>query len=135
MIENIFDFSHGRFVHENPSPLKAKLAFDGHWAEVTFQVDFELVGGRLEQTLTLNELGLAVSRAVGAGSNVAVFAYTPVDSDTLDVRFTTVMPESTPDDPTGELCRQSAAVTEVIFEQDCPIWENKLHRSKPLVNA
>jgi hypothetical protein len=75
------------------------------------------------------------SRGVGAGSTAAVFAFTPIDEETLDVRFTTFVPESTPEDPTGEMCRQSAAITEVIFEQDCPIWENKIHRTKPLVGV
>lgn len=74
-----------------------------------------------------------MNRASGIGAKSFFSAYTPIDEDHLDVRFSFLTPLSLPDDPTGALSRRSAETTVALFEQDIPIWEHKTYQDQPLL--
>ncbi len=109
--------------------------FDGHMATVTFENDLALLGGRTHHVVTLRELGFNINRATGIGSKSFIVSYTPIDSETLDVHFSMLTPDSLEDDPTGEISRRSAATTVALFDQDIPVWEHKRSRANPLLCA
>jgi 3-ketosteroid 9alpha-monooxygenase subunit A len=136
VVENIFDLAHGQFVHQNDngnSAPEVTYDFDGHGATVVFENDLALLGAKTHHVTTLNDLGLNVNRATGVGAKSFLSAYTPIDGDHLDVRFSFLTPLSLPDDPDGALSRRSAETTVALFEQDIPIWEHKTYRTQPLL--
>jgi 3-ketosteroid 9alpha-monooxygenase subunit A len=136
VVENIFDLAHGQFVHQNDngnSPPEVTYDFDGHGATVVFENNLALLGAKTHHVTTLNELGVNVNRASGVGAKSFFSAYTPIDEDHLDVRFSFLTPLSLPDDPTGAVSRRSAETTVALFEQDIPIWEHKTYRDQPLL--
>jgi 3-ketosteroid 9alpha-monooxygenase subunit A len=128
VVENIFDSAHGQFVHQNDggnSAPQVTYAFEDHVARVVFDIDLPLVGGRTHHEVSLRELGFNINRATGFGSKAFIVAYTPIDTETLDVHFSMLTPIHSESDPSGELSKRSAAATVALFDQDVPIWEHK----------
>ena len=117
----------------NSAPSGVTYDFDGHGATVVFENDLALLGAKTLPVTTLDDLGLNVNRATGVGAKSFLSAYTPIDGDHLDVRFSFLTPLSLPDDPDGALSRRSAETTVALFEQDIPIWEHRSTRTQPLL--
>lgn len=136
VVENVFDIPHGQFVHGNAQgtePVQVTHTFDGRCAEAFFEIDLPLVGGKTKHVTTLHGPAIAVNRSTGHGMKSFVSTYTPIDEETVETNFSFMTPRSTADDPTGERSAASARATALLFEQDIPIWENKVYRPTPLL--
>ena len=136
VVENIFDVSHGQFVHDNAQGTAAaevNFSFDAHRAFADFRLDLPLVGGTTTHLTEVYGLGVVTNHSTGHGTKAFWSTYTPIDAEHSEVNFSFMTPTATPDDPTGERSLASAQATVSLFQQDIPIWENKIYRSMPLL--
>jgi 3-ketosteroid 9alpha-monooxygenase subunit A len=138
VIENIFDVVHGQFVHGNANGMAlptAEFSYDGPVSVARLKIDLPSVGASTANTVEIFGLGLVVNHSVGIGAKAFWSTNTPIDADTLEVRFSMLTALSTPSDPTGEMSRRSGRATTAEFAKDIPIWEHKIYRADPAICA
>jgi phenylpropionate dioxygenase-like ring-hydroxylating dioxygenase large terminal subunit len=134
--ENVFDVPHSQFVHVNAGGTaipEAEFTLDGHTAEVRTRVELPVNGGKTQHSATMHGLGIVVSRSHGRGSKAYLTTMTPIDPESVEVRFAMMVCRSTEDDPTGEIGLASIDGSLAAFEQDIPIWEHKRFIERPVL--
>ena len=77
--------------------------------------------------------GIGITRTRGPVDAVFVGTLTPIDADSVHVRFSIALCRARGFEPDTGLGR--ATVAEIVrqMEQDIPIWENKVFRPEPLL--
>ncbi len=135
--ENIVDPVHFRYVHGTLSLPEAEFSSEGH----VFRIDSKVVqptprgpvNGRIQAEA--HGAGYWAIRFTGITDVTFISAATPVGPEHVALRhtfFARMPPEVGATHNVGR-----ALVTEIIrqVEEDIPIWENKIYRTRPLLSA
>ncbi len=138
MAENSVDAAHFRYVHrtQNVPPLSGGPdEKEPHILRLFGENKMTSSRGGVDGTLTITEwgFGMSTTRFTGFVETLLMAGVTPIDEDSVDVRFTFMLKKSPDKDVTkgigdlfvAEVCRQ--------LEEDIPIWENKKYLDRPVL--
>ena len=134
MAENNCDPIHFLYVHDNPDPtIDSEMRYDGLKRTMSSTSEREAYGGVFELELERETwgIGLASVRIVGVeDAGLLMFSSTtPIDAGRSHSRWTFVVTSNMADTAGQEFID---SMTEGVLD-DLPIWENKVHRSRPLL--
>ena len=128
--ENSVDMAHFKSVHGLTRVSEiGELHIDGHYRRVTSTQLFNSARGAFEGRLQSNSHGpgVGITEFDLGGRVTMVAAITPIDDDSVRVRFTFFSD--------GEIAAKIgppfAAEVKRQFEEDIPIWENKHYLASP----
>lgn len=138
MAENSVDAAHFRFVHRTQNVPALSGGPDEnapHILRLFGENKMTSKRGGVDGTLTITEWGFGASttRFTGFIETLLLSGVTPIDEESVDVRFTFMLRKSPDKDVTtgignlfvAEVCRQ--------LEEDIPIWENKKFLPRPVL--
>lgn len=138
ILENGIDFPHSMPVHGFDAP-RGFHAFDGplyRWGAETGKT-IELLDDRRERfRFAVETWGLGVSHVHYDGLFSVVFqiGQTPIDATTTRIAFSILTRARDRNHPEiGPALERYVADNVRTFEQDFPIWENKVYRERPLL--
>ena len=135
--ENSVDWPHFHEVHLMAPPPSRDVRFEGHeiiWEASTQKSVTTLDGASDEIRVTGRNPGLGCSyvRYTGMGESAIIMGMTPIDNDTMHMRFGVIGKKLGRSDEEMAAFHQSYSDDmAVAVEQDFPIWENKVYRSQP----
>lgn len=135
IVENVVDKAHFPRVH-NTHVEQFDNVFDGHKAtQRTKGVAYPVGGGRDQFEIEATYFGPAVQFSWMHGVLEArlVNAHTPVDENSLDLRFGVLLKHIGSADKTRMFAEKYAENLKLGFHQDIAIWENKLFREVPVL--
>ena len=132
--ENTSDPAHFQVVHAIPAPPEPEIRFAGH----EYRSRFASAGGSqrgVPASLDVHwhGLGIGITRTRGPVDSVFIGTLTPIDAESVHVRFSIALCCARGFEPDAGLGR--ATVAEIVHQmvQDIPIWENKVFRAEPLL--
>lgn len=135
--ENLADPTHFRYVHDMLSIPETESASDGHVFRVTSKVRQPTPRGPVEGLIRSEGHGLGywLIRFTGITDVTFISAATPVGPEHLVLRNTFFFRSPSPAGTSNNV--GTALVAEICqqVEEDIPIWENKLYRTRPLFSA
>jgi len=138
VLENGIDFPHSAPVHGFDAP-RGVFDFDGpryRWGADTGKT-IELLDERREAfSFRVETWGLGLSHVHYDGLFSVLFqiGHTPIDAATTRITFSILTRARDRDDPEiGPALARYVADNVRTFEQDFPIWENKIFRERPLL--
>ena len=137
VLENGIDWAHVMPVHGFETPGKIVCNFEGprfDWGLDTGK-SIELLGDAQDSfRFRVHSYGLGVSEVHYEGRFATVFqiGQTPVEADTTRITFSILIRQCDEADPETAPALRAYVEDQVrTFEQDFPIWENKLYRERP----
>jgi 3-ketosteroid 9alpha-monooxygenase subunit A len=138
ILENGIDFPHSMPVHGFDAP-RGVFEFDGavyRWGADTGKT-IELLDDRRERfSFRVETWGLGLSHVHYDGLFSVLFqiGQTPIDETTTRIAFSILTRARDRRDPEiGPALERYVADNVRTFEQDFPIWENKVYRERPLL--
>ena len=139
VLENGIDWAHVMPVHGFESPGEIVCHFEGprfDWGlDTSKEIDLP-DASQDDFRFRVHTYGLGVSfvRYEGRFQTVFQIGQTPVEADTTRIAFSILVRESDEADPETAAALRAYTEDHVrTFEQDFPIWENKLYRERPLL--
>jgi len=134
MGENAVDAQHFRFLHGGIAPDFTQSDAGAGRSRNVSNLDMPTPRGNVRGSITSEFFGpgVGIVHVRGVLHTIIVMATTPIDDQTVDVRFNYLQPSS--DDP--KLQRVGAAMIEELkrqMEQDIVIFENKKYLREPLL--
>ena len=133
MAENNCDPVHFFYVHRNEGIADSDMRYDGLKMTMSSKSERETVLGTFELELERETwgIGLASVRMIGVGdAGLLMFSSTtPIDAGRSHSRWTFTVTKNLADTAGREFID---SMSEGVLE-DIPIWENKIHRSRPLL--
>jgi len=135
--ENSVDWPHFHAVHLMEPPPERQVRFEGHeirWEAATRKHVTTMDGAADEIRVIGRNPGLGSSyvRYTGMGETVIIMGMTPIDNDTMHMRFGVIGKKAGRSDEEMAAFHKSYA-DDMAFavEQDFPIWENKTYQPTP----
>jgi 3-ketosteroid 9alpha-monooxygenase subunit A len=135
IVENVVDKAHFPKVH-NTHVEAFENEFDGPMAtQRTKGVAYPVGGGKdeFEITATYFGPGFQFSWMKGVLEARLVNAHTPIDSESLDLRFGVMLKFVGTEEKTKKFAAMYAENLRLGFHQDIAIWENKKYREVPVL--
>lgn len=135
MGENSSDPAHFRYVHGVASFPVWESVQDGHKVHGIQRADMETPRGTIKGEIHTNSVGPGQTwtRFKGIAETYLQGMITPIDEQTVHVRFAFSQPLKDGKKPEGGV---EAAIIQDICKQireDTPIWENKIYRPLPIL--
>lgn len=133
VIENIADKAHFPTVHGTMVDVFDNEFSDHIAIQRTAGVAYPRGGGTDTFSLTATYYGPAymITEMDGVLPSKMLVAHTPIDENSLDLRFGVILPRVADDDKMAEFVRAYADNLLVGFREDIEIWENKCYRARP----
>ncbi len=135
MGENAVDSAHFRFVHGTLNVPPREVTESGPHRKSVQKIDMKTPRGELQGAIETNQFGMGFSttRFTGICETFEIACTTPIDEETVRLRYMFRQPRVNGENPTGGVA--AALIRDLIkqTEEDIPIWENKVHREKPLL--
>ncbi len=133
LVENAVDQSHFLSVHSLPSAEVFNLVVEDH--ALSMQGRFVMAPGEAPAELTWQWSGMSFgyvhTKNTGGIENCQLLMYTPIDDETVQVRFTTLVKHVKDDALSRRILHATNAETTRLFAQDIDIWEAKIYRPRP----
>ena len=135
--ENSVDWPHFHEVHLMEPPPEREVRFEGHeirWEAATRKHVTTMDGAADEIRVIGRNPGLGSSyvRYTGMGETVILMGMTPIDNETMHMRFGVIGKQAgRSDDEMAAFHKSYADDMAFAVEQDFPIWENKAYRATP----
>ena len=135
--ENSVDWPHFHQVHHMDPPPDRDVRFEGHeirWHAATKKNVTTLDGAPDEIRVVGRNPGLGCSyvRYSGLGDSVIIMGMTPVDNDTMHMRFGVIGKRGGRSEAEMASFHQAYADDMALaVEQDFPIWEHKVYHGAP----
>ena len=133
MAENVVDDAHFKFVHQVRSMPQSTAEIDGHIFRV---VSISKVGtprgeteGRIE--IASHGLGFGLTRFTGVVEMLVVISGAPIDEEYSETTLRFMVKKLANEEATRGVGKAFIAEIERQFGQDIPIWENKIHLTRP----
>jgi phenylpropionate dioxygenase-like ring-hydroxylating dioxygenase large terminal subunit len=133
LVENAVDQSHFRSVHRLPSAEIFELQTEGQRMHMRgrFVMEEGKPAATLEWHFTGISFGVVHTENPDGIENSQILMYTPIDEDTVHVRFTTLVKKVKNDELTRRILRATNDETIRLFNQDIDIWQAKIYRERP----
>lgn len=135
MGENSADPAHFRYVHGVKTFPKWDTKQDGHKLHGIQRADMETPRGTIKGAIYTNSAGPGQSwtRFEGIAETYLSGLITPIDSETVHVRFAFSQPLKDGKKPKGGV--EAAIIADILkqLSEDTPIWENKIYRPLPVL--
>ncbi|MBY0400887.1 aromatic ring-hydroxylating dioxygenase subunit alpha [Myxococcota bacterium] len=135
--ENSVDWPHFHEIHHMEPPPERDVRFEGHeirWHAATTKNVATLDGASDSIRVVGRNPGLGCSyvRYSGLGDSVIVMGMTPIDGETMHMRFGVIGKKNgRSDDEMAAFHKAYADDMARAVEQDFPIWENKVYHAAP----
>ncbi len=135
LAENNFDPVHFEFVHGTPAPPPSdyEYAGNGRFVRAVSNMTRETPIGTFDTRLIRETFGLGLSTVVSEGipgvGTMLFVSVTPIDATHSKMRWLLTVTKNIADDFGEEF--MTGIVNGVMM--DVPIWENKIHRDKPVL--
>jgi phenylpropionate dioxygenase-like ring-hydroxylating dioxygenase large terminal subunit len=133
MAENAVDSAHFHFVHGTANMPESRAEAQGHILHVLSTTGMATPRGGVDGTVESTSYGFGFStvRFRGIVDTLLVSSMTPIDDETIDVRFSFSVKKLPDKDVTQGVGK--AFIREVTrqLEQDIPIWEHKVYLDRP----
>jgi nitrite reductase/ring-hydroxylating ferredoxin subunit len=135
MGENSVDPAHFRFVHGTLNVPRGEWSFDGIERVMLQRTRLQTPRGVVEAAIESRSRGIGAgyTRFTGICETVLVNSSTPIDSETLDVRFAFTQRKVDGRAPEGGVAAAIIANIVKQLDEDIPIWEHKVYREQPLL--
>jgi nitrite reductase/ring-hydroxylating ferredoxin subunit len=141
LTENIIDRSHFSAVHDMAAPERShfEVRFDGPSmvVEQSLKVTAVDVAGYEVQTTTTT-CGPGIVAVQVSQDPIEMLTYitqTPIDEELTEVNLIFSMKALPDQRATESISELNDRITNEQFEQDVPIWENKIYRQRPMITA
>jgi 3-ketosteroid 9alpha-monooxygenase subunit A len=137
VMESFIDWPHYARVHAMPAPQERSYSFDGRsfsWAIGASALADNLDARRPNYLMQAQGWGLGLSwvRYAGLYKLLTLTAATPVDRDTLELRFGAITKLDGRSETEARDALQAYVTDQAkAMEQDIRIWESKAHRPNP----
>jgi len=136
MAENTVDPVHFHFVHGTPRTPEMSAEIDGHIFRARQGLTFTTPQGEVpgEVQIEAHGCGFGITRFRGVAETLLLITGVPVDDELhrTTIRFS-VKKIAGNDQATENVGRAFVAEIERQYEQDIPIWENKIHLERPVL--
>ncbi len=135
--ENSVDWPHFHTVHMMEPPPERDVRFEGHEirCEAATRKQVTTMDGVPDEIRVIGRnpgLGASYVRYSGMGETVIIMGMTPIDNDTMHMRFGVIgKKDGRTDEEMAAFIKLYADDMALAVEQDFPIWENKVYRSTP----
>jgi 3-ketosteroid 9alpha-monooxygenase subunit A len=136
VVDNLADKSHFRFVH-NTEISEFDFKENGLSATQYATGKAFLPGGGVDEfssQTTYHGPAYLLMRMDGALKNYMLFAHTPVDDNSLDLRLAVTLKIVGSREQTEGYVAQYIDNLRAGFEDDIRIWENKIYRDPPMIS-
>ncbi len=135
MGENAVDSAHFRTVHGTLNVPPAEISEDGPRRRSLQHVEMKTPRGEIRGAIEVNQygMGFAATRFTGICETFELACTTPIDEESVVLRYAFRQPRVNGQNPTGGVA--AALIRDLIKQtkEDIPIWENKVHRARPLL--
>jgi 3-ketosteroid 9alpha-monooxygenase subunit A len=135
--ENSVDWPHFHQVHLMEPPPERAVRFEGHeilWHAAT-KKNVTTLGGAADEIRVVGRnpgLGCSYVRYSGLGDSAIVMGMTPIDDETMHMRFGVLGKKNGRSDSEMNAFQKAYADDMALaVEQDFPIWENKAYLAAP----
>ena len=133
MAENAADPAHFQYVHGTLSVPDWETEYTGHEAHGIQRVDMKTPRGDVKGAIYTNSIGPGQGyvRFTGIAETFQMGLVTPIDDETVHVRFAFTQPKVDGEVKTGGV--NAAIVRDIVkqLDEDKPIWEHKVFRPQP----
>jgi 3-ketosteroid 9alpha-monooxygenase subunit A len=139
LTENIIDRSHFSAVHDMAPPEKDhfEVRFEGPSMIVEQSLKMtavNLTGYEVQTTTTTCGPGIvAVEVSQDTIEMLTYITQTPIDEEFTEVSLIFSMKALADEKATESISELNDRITNEQFEQDVPIWENKIYRERPII--
>jgi phenylpropionate dioxygenase-like ring-hydroxylating dioxygenase large terminal subunit len=136
MAENTVDPVHFRFVHGVPRTPEMQASIDGHVFRASQALTFTTPQGTLPGSVEIEAhgCGFGITRFRGVVETLLMITGAPIDDELhrTTIRFSVKELPAGPE-ATANVARAFVAELERQYQQDIPIWENKVHHEHPVL--
>jgi 3-ketosteroid 9alpha-monooxygenase subunit A len=135
MGENAVDAAHFRYLHGTSNLPASEATFDGPVMRVFSPAAMETPRGPVDGSIESlgYGYGMGIVRFKGIIETLNVGATTPIDRENCHLRFNFSVKKVGGADITRGVGKAFVNEVKRQVEQDIPIWENKVHLSRPLL--
>jgi phenylpropionate dioxygenase-like ring-hydroxylating dioxygenase large terminal subunit len=135
MAENIVDPAHFRFVHGTPRLPPTRAEVQDHVFRVESGLTFSTPRGEIQGNVSIasHGFGFGVSRFSGVVDTVVVITGAPIDEETCETTLRFMVRRLGNEEAEANVARGFVAEIDRQYAQDIPIWENKVHLTRPLL--
>jgi 3-ketosteroid 9alpha-monooxygenase subunit A len=135
MAENAVDSAHFHYVHGTKNIPQSEATVEGPVLRVFSDAGMDTPRGKVDGSIESLSygFGFAVVRFKGIVETLIVESTTPIDGETVDVRFSFTVKKVAGADITRGVGKAFVAEVTRQLEEDIPIWENKIQHEHPLL--
>jgi nitrite reductase/ring-hydroxylating ferredoxin subunit len=135
MAENVVDDAHFKYVHGTHSMPHSTATIDGHVFRVTSISKVGTPRGETEGRIDIASygFGFGCTRFTGVIETLVVITGAPIDEDWSETTLRFMVRKLASEDATRGVGRAFVAEIDRQFGQDIPIWENKIHLTRPVL--
>ncbi len=135
MAENGVDVAHFRYVHGTASYPHWQVTMEGHRRETCVSARMDTPRGTVDGTITAGVVGPGQpwTRFTGICETLLVTGCTPVEIDTVHLRFAFTQQRADRDGPRAGVAR--AIIRDICrqLDQDKVVWDRQRHVAQPLL--
>ena len=135
MAENVVDDAHFKFVHGTNTMPTSTAKIDGHVFRVVSISKVATPRGEQEGRIEIasHGLGFGLTRFTGVVDTIIVISGAPIDAEYSETTLRFMVKKLSDRKATEGVGRAFIAEIERQFSQDIPIWENKIHLTRPVL--
>ncbi len=135
LAENTVDQAHFRYLHGTNTVAETEYRTEGHLLHVISKSKVATPAGEADGVIDIRAhgFGFGMTRFKGVVETLVVTSGTPIDAERVHMRLSLAVRRLADSDATRGVGRAFIAEIERQFEQDIPIWENKIHLERPLL--
>jgi len=135
LAENTVDQAHFRYVHGTNTVADTDITTDGPLMRVLSTSKVDGTEGEALGIIEINiyGFGFGLTRFTGVVETLVMTSGTPIDEESVHMHLSFTVKKLPNSDATKGLGRAFIAEIERQFGQDIPIWENKIHHTRPVL--
>lgn len=135
LAENAADPAHFKYVHRTASFPEWETTYDGHEVRGLQEAKMPTPRGEVDGAIRTYSKGpgQGYTRFTGIAETCLMGLTTPIDGETVHMRFGFTQPKVDGKEPTGGVNAAIKANIVGQLEEDKPIWEHKIYRPLPIL--
>ena len=135
LAENSVDQAHFRYVHGTNTVASSEVKIEGNVFHVICKAEVDTSKGEADGVIDIRAhgFGFGVTRFTGVVETLVVTSGCPIDDERVHMRLQLTLRKLPDSDMTTGVGSAFVSEIERQFEQDIPIWENKIHHDRPVL--